>query len=294
MAGFTLENVEDYDAHELGFCLKYRSAEHPEIRADVFVYPIELPDLVSLSHVMELENSGLESEIALVAQTYDQVVGLVTVESYTPQGGGILLPGLLGYREITQVDRTLQSYSFLTVNKNLFLKLRMTLPDFTETEARDRFRLFLDSVSSSLKARVAPRRKLGIVVTRTTTDNASAGNSCALSSSIGYGVSMLISLNKNEYLDTFQRELAARETALDVWEELLAKPESDCTSTAFSTLSRARAAGFLPEYIWEAYRRDYWLPPKSLETSRFIDWARTELPKHDPIQPPGILVRWSD
>lgn len=294
LAGFQVYSISQYPDPELGFQVKLRFSSDSKILADIYVYPVLLPDLMSLADMLDFEQEKLEEGIRYVSATKDQESTDPILTTYVPPKDGLLPAGYYGIRTIEGPRFQATSHSFLTLNHDLYFKVRITVP-IDSSLPSSRVTGLIDALSESVPPPARRTRKLSVVVTRTTHDFAAEGNVCALSAWILYGVAMQEAVASGKYLGSFDRELTARSAALDYWDRESREPrEKACESLALSSMSKSREHGFLREYVWSAYRQRHWLQPPNLELEAFDEWAQSNLSEHDPIVFPGVLIRWAE
>jgi hypothetical protein len=80
---------------------------------------------------------------------------------------------------------------------------------------------------------------------------------------------------------TFDGELEARLTQLQIWKEL---NEKEPMRLAYmDKLLEVQAAGFIREYVWKFHRRPSWgSEPEGLRTAEFEEWQSKALSGHQP------------
>jgi len=105
-----------------------------------------------------------------------------------------------------------------------------------------------------------------------------------------YGLGLADWVNKNRIADsapegpfipTFEAELHARQSQIQIWRELNQKGKYSLPY--MDVMLKVDAAGFLREYIWHFHRRPGWgSPPAELRMDVFSQWHAEHLRGHAP------------
>ena len=102
----------------------------------------------------------------------------------------------------------------------------------------------------------------------------------AMSAWIGYGGSLISSIEDGHKRDCFDTELKAREFMVDFW---LKVKEEKHTDTYIEELVKVRDASYLREYVWTFFRTPAWgAPPDGLKLVEFWNWRADHLRGHRP------------
>ncbi len=289
----SLVEVEDYDEKELGVRLKFRDASRPGATMDAYVYPITKVEATSLADVLEWEMVSVAREMEVVARRRGMRAGEASSFPFGPSTGeGPRGLGLV--RRLSSTSNEYMSYAFVAVRDHRFFKVRLTLP--TEelfSDELDYFRDVVDLLAPAVHLR-PPFEVPGFVIKGYANLFLTPQHEvCNLVGWLVYGVEMKEQIERGNYLNTFDRELAARRRALEQWQEALDEGES-CPSDVLEAMSAADGAGFLSEYVYTAYGRGSWPVPEGLDLASWKDWAESNLEEHDPVIEPGVAVDWAD
>ena len=80
---------------------------------------------------------------------------------------------------------------------------------------------------------------------------------------------------------SFAAEVAARQSQLKIWAEMIEKEPR--TNTYIEAVALASSAGFLREYVWSFHRLSEWgTPPVDLRLPEFEEWRTAHLQGHKP------------
>ncbi len=157
------------------------------------------------------------------------------------------------------------------------------------------FEAVVDGAIGAISFRDRVPGDLGIVITGSTVMGAAEGQSCLLAAWLIYGVKLTALIREQQYLNTLEREVSARKTVIDFWNEKEESPDSPpCESRYMDQLSLVSAAGFLSEHVFHQYGRPYWSVTDGLRIREYLEWARDNLSDYDPVHFPGILVSWKE
>lgn len=300
VAGFRLESEHDFPDRALGFMARYVPAQGSGIVADVFVYPVLVPEMFSLADALDAGQAQLEHDVLVLAPAHGlyEKIELRSRISHRLDLGGSSLGGIWSYFDAVEQGYEIGSTAFLAIRGPHYYKLRGRYLREHRAEAEAALDRFLHELLPALQPREPEPGKLGVVVTRTTWELAGHDVACAaIAWGIGYGSEMASALAQGEYLDSFERELRARAKALELWqhgkrEGSQSFPAESCVDSSLDAMLEVRDAGFLREYVWSNYAKDYWERPPGLRLDAYLKWSRAELPEHDVVPEPGVVVRY--
>lgn len=290
---FSLLRVEDFAEVELGVMLTYADTTYPRAVIDAYVYPITKAKGLSLTRVLEWEMSSVSQGMEHVARQKGLTAG---EPAFFPFGPSIedSPPGLGVVRKLSTQTEDSVSHGYVVVRDHRFFKLRVTIPSHDlGPDDEEYFQEVLDVLQPAIHLRPPVEMPgFGIVV---------YGNAflppqhegCNIGGWIVYGAQMLKQIEVGNYRDTFARELDAREAVLNLWRKQRDKGET-CSSDVLEAMSRADEAGFLAEYVFEAYGRGRWNVPDDLQLEEWSLWSKTHIETHDPVVDPGVAVEWRD
>ncbi|MBY0401970.1 hypothetical protein K2X89_16880 [Myxococcota bacterium] len=289
---FTLVKVEDLEEIELGVRLKYADSTHPGAVIDAYVYPITKPELLSLTQVLEWEMSS-------VSRGMEYVAGQNRIKASEPERFPFGLTGEdpprgLGVKRIlSSASKEFVSLAYLVVRDHRFFKLRITIPRRDlDAEGEGYFQGVLDILQPVIRLR-QPFEKPGFALTvYRNVLLAPHDANCNIGGWIAYGSEMMKQIEAGAYRDTLARELSARRGVLEFWRKVRGRGEP-CASDVLEMMSRAGEAGFLREYVFEAYDRGNWAVPEDLRLEEWKHWSSSNIDAHDPVVVPGVAVRWS-
>ena len=108
-----------------------------------------------------------------------------------------------------------------------------------------------------------------------------------------YGLSLIaweVELDKNNKPDLLKREIFARSSAAQVWEELREK-QSVTEDPALDALVLIHNSGFMHEYVSIYIFHDSKTDLNSASIDKFTEWMAQNLPGHKAVINPGVSVQ---
>jgi hypothetical protein len=291
---YELVEVHDFDQVELGVSLKYRDQSYPDVRIDVYLYPISKHRLASLADVIDQETRTLQGGIEEVAERDGWMVEPAAAAFLFPTSPE-LPPGILSTRRLSKADKSKDTFAFVAVRDHTFFKVRLTASEGMGVDWGGQFPEVIDVLYSAIhRNQPAPEPELMTNILANTYE-ASGGQGCALAAWILYGHEMAMQIERGRYLPSFERELAVRRRAVDYWvKRRQEEPAGSCFNPALDSLATADSAGFFREYVYEAYDDGYWEQPVDLKLDAFVEWANATLSVHDQVQFPGTQITWKE
>ncbi|MBB6088177.1 hypothetical protein [Wenzhouxiangella marina] len=289
---FGLGDLFEYDEAGLGVQIRYLDKAPSDRYVDVYVYPIHLPDGLSLADVLEFEQYSLDRNLM---QAWDEPQGrpAALIRRYQPRSQDPSAAGLLSARTVAREGRDYRTHTFLSIMNDAILKVRMSV-DSSQDFPLEAFERIVDGVSAAIRFRDRPTRELSIVITPVALEVASQGQSCMLGAWLGYGMQLTAELGEQHYLNDLERELSARRMAMHLWNVVNESDQGPCESNYMTQLELVASAGFLAEHVFHYYGRPYWGMTEDLRLEEYFDWARDQLRDYTPIPSPGILIRWKE
>lgn len=270
---------------QLGFVVNYFSKDLPGVKFDVYVYPIVLPELFSLSDMADMHMNNLLKDIVSISpgtelEDYSIFTGQENNKNYAA-----LKARLLFIRPTRQ-----DSYVYLALVDDVYIKIRFTASETQfNSDAVDKLAaMLLTQISFTDPA--AHKHELGLTVTRTTMELARSDTE--LAGLMTYGLALRKEVENGAYLDTPERAYKLWGTVAGAWPGIKAKSKTPDAATPMDALAAIYKAGYLTEYLWEHYRRPYWTDSAELKHKEFSEWAIQYLVGHDPYPHPGLLVVW--
>lgn len=283
---FTLGEVAAYADPRLGVSVAYAASE-AGVKADVYVYPIVLPEMYSLADMNELAFGQSVADVQAVnpgaeIKEIAEFSGDFEGRSYEALKARLKLDGS------TKAD----TFVYLAIVKDAYVKIRFTAAEAVAAQANpDQFaRVILSSVGFAQPDKHT--HSFNVTITRGTY-NLTKGIQSPLRYMILLGVQLQEQIAQGHFLDTFQREYTIWNNAYASWKEV--KQEAGAqqpTDTFVDALRDVQEAGYMREYIWNYFRRPYWAQPDGLRMSEFKVWAGSHLSGHIAPVNHGILVDW--
>lgn len=291
IGSLTVAKIHDYHDRELGVMIDFKDSSRPGAVIDVYVYPITKLETASLADVLAREVEAVAAGMEEVARQRGLSAGPVGSYAIGPSESKNR-PGLAVVRRLRSRSQELISFALVAVRDHRFFKLRMTIPsDAGADDAGNYFQELVNVLWPAVHLRPPIESpKIGLTVYRNVF-LAPQHEGCNLAGWMLYGAELMEQIEDGNYQNTFERELAARQRALDFWREERAEGKP-CASDVFEAMSLADDEGFLSEYVYTAYGRNRWPEPDGLELSKFADWAHSNLKVHDPVVDPGVAVEW--
>ena len=296
---FEFIDTHAYEPREMGTSVHYQTFYVPEARIDLYLYPVIVPDLFSLAHVLNEAQRAVVSDIERTDTARNLGVRLATQTLEPAPGVTPPLVGIHAVFELTEeTGRVWRSHSFLAIRGRHYLKVRFSYPVETEAVAAPAYDRFLARVVAAVAASPAGDPvPVGLTITRTT-EAASHGNTCAAAAWVAYASRIAEAIGRGEFADTYERELAARGKALEAWQELKqrdpARVGDRCVDASLDAMLAAQKLGLLDEYVWHYYAKPYWVAPADLDLGAFAAFQRRALVGHDPVLEPGVVVRFKE
>lgn len=290
---FALLQTIEFPDLSLGVNLRFLGDLTADQYVDVYVYPVYLPDMLSLGNALEFEQMQLDLSID-EAWDLPEDSSSALIRAYQPKGLGPGAFGLLSARPVSRNGQDYETFSFLMIRDDSYLKIRKSVEIDNGFSVND-FELLIDQVTQAVRLRAGARTRADykLVVTASTVVHAAAGEPCVLGAWMMYGIKLISLLQDQRYLNTLDREVELKQTMIDYWIESRNNPErSTCESDYLSQLNRVAKAGFLKEHVFEAYGRPYWALTDDLRVRDYLLWARDALDADLPARESGLLVRW--
>ncbi len=293
---YSLAEVQDYDDVELGVRLKYTDSRYPHAVTDVYLYPISKNEVLSLTHVLEVELASTSDTIQLFAEQSGMTAGPPRFfQAGIGNGGDGGNQGLAVVRRLSSGSQELVTQGFVAVRDHRFFKIRATFPVAeVAVSSEEHLQAILDAFLPAIRLRPPVRApEFGVTVHRNVFDRHQS-ESCNVAGWIFYGVVMKAQIERGNYLNTFERELAARTGVLDLFNEQRRTSAEACESDAVEAMARAREAGLLEEFVYVGYARSYWATPDGLDLDAWAVWAESNVEGIDLVVEPGVSVQWHD
>lgn len=293
---FRLEEAFPLESREAGWQVRYGSFEIPSLRADLFVYPIVVPELLSLAKVLDEQQRAMVAEIEAMALQNDMASVITQQHSLTVPGSAPRIDGIHTVFQMQQADTPLVSHAFLTALGRHYVKVRFSYPREVEAVATRAFERFLGAAlaAAAWSGDAAPALSLLIVKPQPDTSVCTS-----VVWGLGYGTVMLEWVDKGTYLDSFDRELAARSKALEIWNLIKqgklenATQAGDCDADSLDAMIEAQERGLFEEYVWRYFAKPYWHEPMALDREAFARFEKSRLVNHDPVFETGAVVRYA-
>jgi hypothetical protein len=300
LGSFELKGTHDYTPAGLGFSARYVSDEYLGLWADVYVYPVDpVPEGLSLRDLLTAHFVSVEREIHQVMSQSLQQLELAREEEL--RGGSTHpLTGLWASFDARNRGESVRSLLFLGIRNRLLVKLRATYTSSEQPEWEAALRLLIaDFAAAALgeSAGAAPKYSIAIGVPEGVTPE-----NCVelIAWKLGYARAIERWIAEDDFVDSFARELEARRASLEAWQSEIEKqgpsPDSKCAvaTDGMRAQQLVDRAGFLPEYVWQRYRKAWWTASADLRLDAYEGWAQAELPAHDAMEDPAVIVSFDD
>jgi hypothetical protein len=298
---FQLVQTHPFGEGNVGSQVRYSTFYIPAARIDLLLFPVIVPDLFSLSSVLHEQYLGMQKE---VEQTAALAHGKVVLRSQHIEAVPGVSPPLTGihadYDFVDEAQMKLRSHAFLAVRGRNYLKVRFTYAAENADVGEPAFERFLaTAVAQVASSPAGDPPPVGITITRTTFDAGHQNRCAAVAWGLGYGSELHAAIGRGDYVDSFERELAARTRALDLWDHMKHKgtkeiPAEQCVDASLDAMADVRRLGLFREYVWHYYAKPYWSQQAGLDLAAFAQYEQRALAGHDPVRAPGVVIHYLD
>lgn len=100
----------------------------------------------------------------------------------------------------------------------------------------------------------------------------------AYASDLSNNIGKEINKKDKEIKISFENELSARTTLVQVWKELKAKDQ--LTNSYLDDLEKVYDNKYLPEYVYNYLKKEYWPVKDDLKIDEFNQWVKDNLKDH--------------
>lgn len=284
VAGFRRTEVQDFESRQpgLGVACKYQLKS--DLFADVYIFKggvANIPADISHPLIVQLREQTL-NEIAQAAQMRGELARRGTsarLNVQTEQGPvAVYYDALI----VSSPRASRNTFVWLWTARNHVLKIRMTLPSSGDLDLKIWREFYETVVRLSTPSRDAKRR-VDISLAKTSSP-------IEMTIRMAYGLGLSDWINKNQltnsapegpFVPSFEAELHARQSQLQVWRELSEKGTP--SFPYMEEMLRVASAGYLREYIWRHHPQSNWgVPPADLRMDVFMQWSTENLRDHLP------------
>lgn len=291
-ADFIEEGVHVYDQPQLGYSVRYKPTSGADAHLDVYIYPLVLPEKLSLADAQE---GYFMSGVKDISQTQPSAQ-IKTVSVLADTNANNQNAALKGTVEIGPN----RSLLYLTIKDDVVIKARFTEKSTGGLEKLvDKFFLKLSQEIrfTNPASRKHPLSKTILIGSALNQEDPGK----YLGYALGYMQSLLLALESGKYLNTFEREYTAVSAGLDLAEKLkddkkkpepTAQPEKTYPNAQIAQMLAIRKAGFLREYVWDKMRVEYWGQPADLKLEDYKTWMQSNLAEHKGLPGPPASIGW--
>jgi hypothetical protein len=281
--GCSRGKIHNYEKEDigLGYSVGYRC-----IGLDVtfYVYDLGLDSVPGGVRSQPVIDSFLN---AVNEIKYASSVGIYDLE-YIEDGKEIELGGhsfISTKLEFTQNGRQKVSYLLVAGLKNKIFKTRITIENNADYDGEVIYEELLREIGKEV---MEPNKSGGFIYI----DTSVMPNSSVAAAWLVYAASLSSwekELDRNGNIDSYKREVFARESIAKIWKGLKINESRD-PDRDLDDLEKIYDAGFMEEYVWIYLRKEGWLKPEDLRLDAFKAWADQNLPDHKPVVNPGVSV----
>ncbi|MCR9096500.1 MAG: hypothetical protein NXI30_19925 [bacterium] len=289
--------IRSFPEPELGHMISYRDDSYPDAKIDVYVYPITIHEESTLSAALSIEAQSILDGMDIAARRDRLAYGPPTFRQLSPDGtaesAGVLIERSLVLADSERLRA--RSFGFVNVKNHLFFKVRITGEFHGDPTADDHIVGLVEALHAQVGVRPGSIAAPDVQVVIYTQAAGSPADACALAAWIVYGAFHRNEILEGRYLDTFEREYAARHGALEAWRQRassLAAEGTPCGETNFTTADRVDAAGLFREYVRAAFGQPWWTFPPDLDREAFDRWIEAHDDGRDPIRFPAVRIMW--
>lgn len=290
IAGFSRSGVKDYESERAGLGFSYAYKTTTGVAGTIYVYTAGLSSVpTAIDHPVmgQLRNQTI-SEIEQFARSRNEAVrpGQKGTLKVSTDSGEVTV--LFDSFIVSSPSGARNTFVWLWSSRGHFLKIRVTREPTGVLDAKQ-LREFYETVVRLAASPRDAKRRVNISLAKSPSPTEMAVR-------MAYGLGLSDWINKNQltnsapegpFIPSFEAELHARQSQLQVWRELKEKGTPDLPYMV--GMLRVASSGYFREYLWKHHRQATWgEPPADLRMDAFMQWSVDNL--HDHVPQTGAQV----
>lgn len=277
---FKLTDTKKYDDAALGVAFTYEDQKAPMVKLDYYIYPVY--QNIPVEHIMAYEYQNIVMGVKHYAEQDEGLFSVLNSDIVELNNS----PFIQSTMHIEKMDSIYISEFFLTSKKGQLLKIRATYPmmESKSNNLRNRVRQFTQEVfeNTKFKTKYKPSRSINVSEMVVSDKN-------AMRFGLAYSAGVIANIDES-LIDRFEDFEKIYSTSLEILSELKEKNPQQSTEDNHINLSKIKEAGFLREFIWNAFSRSYWKEPSKLKLDEFKSWISEMDSSEFLVRPDGFDV----